>query len=318
MYLLRKDSNWEVRAPAKLNLLLEVLARRGDGFHEIETLMVPIRLFDSLEFCADSTGQIELDCQWAINGPGAVCPSGPMNHFEDIPKGAGNLVVQAAELLRQRSGTTLGASIRLVKRIPAAAGLGGGSSDAAATLAVANIAWNLHWPAERLRALAAELGSDVPFFVGSTGRGCGAAVCRGRGEEIRPVTGLGQLHFVVVKPPAGLSTARVYAASTPPIASRATTSASQVGAMVDAFRRGALATAARLLHNRLQTAAERLSPWVARLKQEFNRIDCLGHHMSGSGTSYFGICRTARHARRAAGLLRARQVGGVYALSSCF
>ncbi len=316
MHLLRKDSNWEVRAPAKLNLLLEVLAKRGDGFHEIETLMVPIRLFDSLEFCADSTGQIELDCQWATTGPGLVRACGLMNHFEDVPRGADNIVVRAAELLRERSGTTAGASIRLVKRIPAAAGLGGGSSDAAATLAVANIAWNLHWPAERLRALAAELGSDVPFFIRSAS--CGAAVCRGRGEEVQPVTGLGQLHFVVVKPPAGLSTARVYAESTPPSASRATASASQVGAMVDALRRGALATAARLLHNRLQTAAERLSPWIVRLKQEFNRIDCLGHHMSGSGTSYFGICRTARHARRAAGLLRARQVGGVYALSSCF
>ena len=316
MDLLRTDSNWEVRTPAKLNLLLEILSRRGDGFHGIETLMVPIRLFDSLELRSNSTGQIELECQSATPGAKAAPAARPPSPLEDISGGAGNIVYRAVKLLRDRSGVQAGATMRLLKRIPVAAGLGGGASDVAAALAAANAAWKLNWSTQQLLGLAAELGSDVPFFMGSA-PGRGAAICRGRGEKIQRLAGLGQLHFVLAKPTQGLSTADVYAASEPPIASRAAQSASRLGAMIAALRRGATAVAAGLLHNRLQTAAESLSPGIARVRNEFNRISCLGHQMSGSGTSYFGICRTAQHARRAAGRLRARCVGEVYAVSSC-
>ncbi|MEE9602079.1 MAG: 4-(cytidine 5'-diphospho)-2-C-methyl-D-erythritol kinase, partial [Thermoguttaceae bacterium] len=258
MDLLRTDSNWEVRTPAKLNLLLEILSRRGDGFHEIETLMVPIRLFDSLELRSNSTGQIELECQWATPGAKAAPAGRSPSPLKDIAGGAGNIVYRAVKLLRDRSGVQAGATMRLVKRIPVAAGLGGGSSDAAAALAAANAAWNLNWSTQQLLGLAAELGSDVPFFMGSA-RGHGAAICRGRGEQIQRLAGLGQLHFVLAKPTQGLSTADVYAALRPPMASRAAQSASRLGAMIAALRRGATAVAAGLLHNRLQTAAESLS-----------------------------------------------------------
>ena len=139
-----------------------MLGKRDDGFHEIETLMVPISLCDSLSFCPDPSGRISLECQWA--DPSATAALGA------LPAEADNLATKAARLLRERAGIEAGAALRLVKRIPAAAGLGGGSSDAAAALVAGNIAWGLNWPLERLMPLAAELGSDVPFFLGRGAR----------------------------------------------------------------------------------------------------------------------------------------------------
>lgn len=198
-----------------------------------------------------------------------------------------------------------GANVSLVKRIPMAAGLAGGSSDAAAALLLGNESWNLDWSRNRLASVAAELGSDIPFFLHN-----GAAVCRGRGEQIDPVTGLGQLHFVVAAPPEGLSTASVYRTCKP------SETPHDVYPLIEALCAGRWADIARCLKNRLQQAAEQLSQWIDRLKFEFARLDCVAHQMSGSGTSYFGICRSARHARRIATQLRSRQVGRVFAVGN--
>ena len=116
--------------------------------------------------------EIALDCRWA--GSANLKTS-----LGTLPPAAENLATRAAVLLRRRAGVTAGATIRLLKRIPSAAGLGGGSSDAAATLLAGNLAWKIDWPRERLIELAAELGSDVPFFLSG-----GAAICRGRGELV--------------------------------------------------------------------------------------------------------------------------------------
>lgn len=300
MWATQSKSGWEVHAPAKLNLLFEILARRDDGYHEVETLMAPIRVFDTLHVRDSPSEPIEFSCRWAAGEAGA---SGRLG---DLPTGSENLVVRAVELLRRRAGVERSAALHLIKRIPSAAGLGGGSSDAAAALWLANRVWKLNWPLAELSRLAAELGSDVPFFLTS-----GAAVCRGRGERIEPLGKIAPLHVVVVRPPVGLSTARVFAASHVPREPRSTAS------MVAALRRGDAAKVGRLLHNRLQEPAETLSPWIGRLRREFDRWDFLGHQMSGSGSSYFGICQHARHARRLAQALRARAVGSVFAASSC-
>jgi 4-diphosphocytidyl-2-C-methyl-D-erythritol kinase len=221
--------------------------------------------------------------------------------IEELPQGIDNIAVRAIRLLGERAGIDRPADIRLTKRIPSAAGLGGGSSDAAAALVAANAAWNLNWPRARLGELAAELGSDVPFFLYS-----GPAVCRGRGEQIEPVRRFGKLHVVVVRPPAGLSTAAVYQACRPSV------SPLPVEPLLEALWQGDARSLGGRMHNALQGAARRLSPWIDRLAGEFDGMDCLGSQMSGSGSSYFGICRNAGHAQAVARRLRARRLGRVF------
>jgi 4-diphosphocytidyl-2-C-methyl-D-erythritol kinase len=301
MHLQKRGDGVVVHAPAKLNLFFEVLGKRGDGYHEVETLVVPIALYDTLSFTAGADEQVRLDCDlisgyWDADGTW-------LNQF---PQGAENLVVRAVELLRRRAGVRSGGNLRLVKRIPTGAGLGGGSSDAAAALAAANAGWGLGWSWQELAHLGAELGSDVPLFFAQ-----GSAICRGRGERVEPVAAFGTLHFVLVRPPIGLSTAAVYRACTPASPAR------DVRPLVEALARGDLERAGRRLANRLEPAAATLSPWIGRLRAEFDKTDCVGHLMSGSGSCYFGLCRHAHHARRLAQRMQARGVGVALAVRGC-
>ncbi|MBN2290788.1 MAG: 4-(cytidine 5'-diphospho)-2-C-methyl-D-erythritol kinase [Pirellulales bacterium] len=315
MHIHRDSVDIVIQTPAKLNLFFEVLRKRADGFHEIETLMVPIGLYDSVFFKEDSSELIQFNCNRVENSSacessladGQVSTTSAMrNEEESVPDGRTNLVYRAVELLRRRAQVRSGARLRLVKRIPTAAGLGGGSSDAAAALIAANKGWKLNWSTAELAELAAELGSDVPFFLHD-----GPAVCRGRGERIEPIDGLGALCFVVVRPPVGLSTADVYRACTPVRQPR------ELTPILDALRRGDLAVAGRLLFNRLQPTAAKLCHWICKLESEFQSQDCFGHIMSGSGTCYFGLCQHMRHARRVAGRLQARGMGVAYAVQAC-
>jgi 4-diphosphocytidyl-2-C-methyl-D-erythritol kinase len=307
MYVRKLGTRTLIHTPAKLNLSLEVLGRRSDGFHEIETLMVAVSIYDTLQFEPADTGEIVLDCRWG-NGwsarAAAKRQATATTSLGDLPQGAENIVCRALQRLREWAGIARGATIDLTKRIPAAAGLGGASSDAAAALVAANIGWQLGWSREQLSTLAAELGSDIPFFLQR-----GAAICRGRGERIEAVPPT-RLHVVVVRPPAGLSTPQVYAACRP------ADSPQSAGPLVKALAAGQVAAASRMLNNRLEGPAARLTPWIARLRAEFARLDVLGHQMSGSGSSYFGICRHAGHARRVAAGLRSRDVGMVFAAAT--
>lgn len=299
----------EILAPAKLNLFLEVLARRDDGFHEIETLMTAITIFDRLRFSANSTERIDFTCAWGagIEARAASTARRQSDKDEssapllgDLPQGADNIVVRAVEKLRTRAGIRAGATIQLVKQIPSAAGLGGASSDAAAALVAANKVWEIGWSSAQLAELSAELGSDIPFFFAG-----GAAICRGRGERLESTT-LPTMHVVVVRPPIGLSTPEVYRHCQVPDCARSSE------ALLRSAAAGDIAGVGQQLSNRLQQPAQRLSPWIDRVSKEFARVDCLGHQMTGSGSSYFGICRNARHARRVSSRLRAANIGLVY------
>ena len=177
-----------VTAPAKINLYLEVLGKRPDGYHAIETVMLAVELLDELTLAADPTGQVTLNC----DNP-------------ELTTGPDNLIAKAARLLKERTGSLNGASIRLTKRIPWAAGLGGGSSDAASALAGLNELWELDLSTDQLALMGAELGSDIPFFFRTP-----AALCTGRGEVVNPVAVGRVFDIVLVKPPAGLGTAEVY------------------------------------------------------------------------------------------------------------
>lgn len=291
-----------VHTPAKLNLFLEILGKRPDGFHELETLMVTVGLYDTLQFTEDDSlalptrsasdtsatdqpSDIQLVCQWA--GPPEFDP-GP------IPIGRDNLVVRAAELLREVTGTQRQVSIELTKRIPMAAGLAGGSSDCAATLLALNRLWELSLSDQQLLELAARLGSDIAFFLTRTS----AAVCRGRGEIIEPVAAPMRLHFVIAKPRSGLSTAAVFRQCRPAASPRS------AQPLVDALRSGHLSLVSQHFHNALQSPAEQLNSDVVRLRQTFARLPFLGHQMSGSGTSYFGLCSQLDQAQALAAQVR--------------
>jgi len=287
----------EILTPAKLNLFLEVLARRDDGYHEIQSLIVPITLFDRLTFRENSRGQLNLTCQWACGlekRRHAQQPThGPTAHSGSLPEGHDNIAVRAVDLLRRRAGIAAGASLQLIKRIPMAAGLGGGSSDAAAALLAANRVWKLDWSHERLSQLAAEVGSDVPFFLDT-----GVALCEGRGERIRRISGIGRIDFVVACPAEGLSTADVYRECKPAAQPHSAET------LVAALRRGSRRGLRDLMTNRLEPAAQRLAPSVRVLRTELEKRNCVAVQMSGSGTACFGICNNAQHAGRVAGQMR--------------
>lgn len=283
----------EVRTPAKLNLFLEVRAKRADGFHEIETLMVPVDLYDTLILREQSGDRLTLAC----SGPAVA---------SDLPLGSDNLVIRALELVRQAMGEPRGAQVQLFKRIPSAAGMAGGSSDAAAALLAANHVWQAGLSLDTLADLAAQLGSDIPFFLHR-----GAALCTGRGEQIAPLGSVPGLDLVVVCPPEGLATARVFSGCRPSEAPQPSE------ALIEALRAGRRQQVAQSMFNGLQESAAGLSPWIGRLADAFSEQDVLGHSMSGSGTSYFAVCRHQAHARCVAARTRGRRLGSVYVVRSC-
>lgn len=285
-----------IRAPAKLNLSLAVLERRADGFHEIESLMVPVDLADTLSVTAGGAPGIRLAVRFA--GPLAT-PRGQVL-ARDVPADATNLVVRAAAALATEAGIAPALDIDLAKRIPSGAGLGGGSSDAAAVLLAAAEAWGLDWPRDRLAALGARIGSDVPWFFAGV-----AAVAAGRGERIEAVAPLGPLFAVIACPAAGLSTAAVYRACTP---SRIRGGESR--ALAGTLAAGDLRAALPLLHNDLESPARSLAPEVDRLLADLALAGGLCPRLTGSGSACFTLCRTQAEARGIAARLAALEDHG--------
>ena len=270
----------EVLAPAKLNLFLEILGKRPDGYHELESLMVAVDLFDTLTFVDDPSGEIRLTC----DDPA-------------LPTDSANLVVQAAARLKAATGVDRGVSIALRKAIPARAGLAGGSSDAAATLVALDRLWGVGLSPNRLETLAGAIGSDVAFFLNAP-----AAVCRGRGERVEKFDLRSPLHFVVICPPVGVSTADVYANLIPPDRPR------PIGDALEALISGDPIALGRTLFNRLQPVAEVIEPGLEQVRRALEEMgpSLDGFLMSGSGSAYYGLCRdesAAGHAARHLGSL---------------
>ena len=299
-----------VRAPAKLNLSLAVLARRGDGYHEIESLMVPVTLHDTVRVRAAVAPGIRLSVRF-----GGRLATRAAALARDVPADATNLAVRAAAALAREAGfateftseftsggVTPGLEIELVKRIPSGSGLGGGSSDAAAVLLGAARAWGIDWPRSRLAAIGATIGSDVPvFFAG------GAALVRGRGERVDPAPGIPPLHAVIARPDAALSTAAVYARCTPDAGLRGA-----AARLAEAFAAGRLRRATALMHNSLEPPARDLCPAVDRLLGDFARLAAVRPLLTGSGSAVFALARTAREAQRLASRLEMAGWPGVF------
>jgi 4-diphosphocytidyl-2-C-methyl-D-erythritol kinase len=260
-------------AAAKINLALEVLGKRPDGYHEIATVMQAVDLSDRLVL--EDAEVLELRASTPV-----------------VPTDGTNLALRAARVLREAAGVERGVRITLDKRIPVAAGLGGGSTDAAAALVGLNRLWGLRWPAPRLAELAVTLGMDVPFFL----RG-GAALGTGRGERLEPLVG-GALAVVLVSPRVGASTGEIYGGVTPEMYS----DGSRARQMVAALRGRRPATVALSLYNGLERVAAARHPQVRQMEAALLAAGALGAVMSGSGLTVFGVARSLDHARQ----LRAR------------
>jgi 4-diphosphocytidyl-2-C-methyl-D-erythritol kinase len=259
----------ELSAAAKVNLALEVLSRRPDGYHEIATVMQTVDLSDRLVL--EDADVLEV----RTSTPG-------------VPTDERNLAYRAAAVLREAAGIACGARITLDKRIPVAAGLGGGSTDAAATLLGLNRLWGLRWPAERLEELAVGLGMDVPFFL----RG-GAALGTGRGERLIPL-GTATLALVLVNPRFAVSTADMYGRVTPAMYSDGARAQDAAGALES---RGAGRVAASL-YNGLEIAARAAYPQIGQMQAALVAAGALGATMSGSGPTVFGVARSWEQARQ--------------------
>ncbi len=291
-----------IHAPAKINLSLAVLDRRPDGYHDIESLMVPVTLHDTLHVAPTPTPGIRL----------RVRQGGRLARLEpacsgDVPTGPENLVCRAAEALAREAGVVdRGLDIDLLKQVPSGAGLGGGSSDAAAVLQAAADAWELGWPVERLAAIGATIGSDVPWFFSG-----GPAVVTGRGERVEPIAGIPPLPAVIVKPGTSLSTAAVYRECHPNPSRRG-----EAARLAMAIR-GGLRTAIPLMHNELEAPARVLCPEVDRLLGDLRRAGAVHPLLTGSGSACFAITRTAAEARHLAARMESMGWQGVFPVRLC-
>jgi 4-diphosphocytidyl-2-C-methyl-D-erythritol kinase len=267
-------------APAKVNLGLRILGCREDGYHLLESLFVPIDLADRVEIAlSDRTSSVEL----RIEGDAP-----------DLPADGSNLAVRAAVAFLEAAGIEAGLRLALEKRIPVAAGLGGGSSDAAAVLrGLAQIHPGVISP-QRLRELALGLGADIPFFLDPR-----AALVTGVGEEIEPIPGIPVLSLLLVHPGVALATSDVYRAYDASGASLTPVRAGSTMPGISALREGGDHALAELLENDLEQAAVRLCPRVGPLRETIEGSGALAVGMSGSGPTFFGIFRDIIAAGRA-------------------
>ena len=273
----------KIRAPAKINLGLRVVGKRADGYHLIDTIMVPVSLYDEIDIrkirgaASNQTGRglIEITCD-----------------HPNVPQGEENIVYRAAQLIMKKNRRAQSISIHIKKNIPVGAGLGGGSSDAAATLVGLNRLFKLRLSIALLKKMALSLGADVPFFIQAR-----PARAQGIGERLRPLRTLPRFWAVIVYPGFPVSTAWVYGnlarKLTKPI----------VNTSIAPSRKG-IDALTRQLENDLESVTLKRYPKIAALKQKLLREGALQVLMSGSGSSVFGIFNSERAAAKAFRRLR--------------
>ncbi len=271
-----------LRAPAKINLCLRVLGRRPDGYHELESVFQMVGLYDEVIVRPRRRG-ISIDVEGV-----------------DLPHGSGNLAYDAAVALAREAGGTRAASIHLAKQIPLGAGLGGGSSDAAAVLIGLNRLWRLRWPRPRLAALGAALGSDVPFFFfGPT------AWVTGRGERVAPAPSLrpstlGPLPCWVVLVNPGFPVSTQWAFQALDQAVGGTIRLTNGGAI---YKMGRLSdgspASVRSMANDLERVSVARYPVIEEIKAQLLKAGAVAARMSGSGPTVFGLFATRAEAAKA-------------------
>lgn len=260
-----------LNAYAKVNLALNVLEKRDDGYHEVETVLHTVVLHDLITLRESGDG-IRV-----------------MTDGEALPSDATNLVYRVAALLQEQYSVQRPVEIEVRKHIPIAAGLGGGSADAAMTLMGLAQMWKLRLDARELHTLAARLGSDVPFFLGG-----GAAVARGRGERVTPLPPLPPTWVVLARPRVPVLTEWAYRHFQP----AGITRRPDIPMLVEAIRRRDVPAVGRLLCNVFEEFIAARHPIVAELKARILRGEAYGAGMSGTGPTVFGLMANEAAARR--------------------
>ncbi|WP_428910327.1 4-(cytidine 5'-diphospho)-2-C-methyl-D-erythritol kinase [Niallia sp. Krafla_26] len=266
-----------VKAPAKINLSLDVLHKRPDGYHEVEMIMTTIDLADRLELTLLEKDEIHI-----------------VSHNRFVPDDQRNLAYQAAVLLKKRFSVNKGVIIRIEKTIPVAAGLAGGSSDAAATLRGLNKLWNLQLTMDELAQLGAEIGSDVSFCVYG-----GTALAKGRGEKITHLPAPPTCWVVLAKPYIGVSTADVYRRL-----NLTDIRHPETDKMIHALETSDFQSVCANLGNVLEDVTLKVHPEVALIKEQMKRFGADAVLMSGSGPTVFGLVQHDSRMQRVCNGLR--------------
>lgn len=252
-----------LNAYGKVNLGLDVVRRREDGYHEVKMIMQTVELHDGLTFCDTDADAIEIETNSA-----------------DIPVTEDNIIYKACELMRRTYGITKGVRVKLDKQIPVAAGMAGGSTDAAAALVAMNRLFDLNLTEEKLMELGVKIGADVPYCVMQ-----GTALSEGIGEVLTAVSPMPDCYIAIAKPPVGVSTKWVYQNLKVSELERHP----DIEGMVDALKSGDLRGVADRMENVLETVTIPEHPEIEKIKNIMKDRGALNSIMSGSGPTVFGV-----------------------------
>jgi 4-diphosphocytidyl-2-C-methyl-D-erythritol kinase len=274
---------YTIKAPAKINVRLKVTGRRTDGYHELVSIMVPVDLFDILDLTMSFDGNIK------ISGAG-----------REVPADESNLAYRAARDFMSYTGIKDGVSIALSKNIPVAAGLGGGSSDAAAVLIALNSIYSNLLSEPELHALALKLGADVPFFLKGA-----PSLATGIGEILEPIPNWPELWYVIITPPVQVSTSWVYGNL------KLELTTGEYDYIVQTLKNDTF-TVSMLLENDLEKVTTASFPIINTLKKLLVDAGAEGAIMSGSGPSVFGVFASRNKAESAKDLIVHLNPGDIF------
>lgn len=269
------------KAYAKINLGLDVLRRRTDGYHEVKMIMQTVAICDDLAFEKSTKSGVRLKIEGA-----------------NLPVDGDNLICRAAALIMEAGKITEGVQITLHKRIPIAAGMAGGSADAAAALRGFNRLFALGYSAQELRELGVRLGADIPYCIEG-----GTMLAEGIGEILTPLSPPPDCHLVVAKPELDVSTAFVYGN----LKADRLPYHPDIDGMVEALAQGSLKGITDRMGNVLETVTEKAYPVITKIKEQMRSLGAENALMSGSGPTVFGICKTKETADRIAAAIREKE-----------
>ncbi|MGV8145440.1 MAG: 4-(cytidine 5'-diphospho)-2-C-methyl-D-erythritol kinase [Alkaliphilus sp.] len=263
----------QVRARAKINLSLDVIKKRVDGYHEVKMIMQQIDLYDTITLIDNNSQKIKI-----------------VTKCEYIPTGPKNIAYIAAELLKKKLDINRGVDIRIKKNIPVTAGLAGGSSNAASVLLGLNELWDLRLSTKELMILGVDIGADVPFCVLG-----GAALAEGIGEELIPIRGLENVWIVISKPAFSVSTEGVYKQ----LDLSKLQPRHDINMLINAVEKGDLIRLSKNMFNVLEEVTVSNYPIIKQIKKKMLEYNAIGSMMSGSGPTVFGMYKSYERAKSA-------------------